>query len=52
MAAMTSGLKEFQGMPKQMMMELPPDFRLLGIETHKAFDQVAEAANAGAAPWS
>ena len=49
-AAMTSGLKAFQGMPKQVMMELPPDFRSLGMEAHKAFDQVAEAANAGAAP--
>jgi hypothetical protein len=43
-AAHRSGLKAFKGMPKQMMKQLPEDFRGLGRQSHMAFDAVAEAA--------
>jgi cytochrome c556 len=46
-AAKASGLEKFRGMPKQIMMELPEDFRALGMESHKAFDAVAAATSAG-----
>ena len=45
-AAEKSGLKAFQGMPKQIMMELPEDFRIMGREAHISFDEVATAASA------
>jgi hypothetical protein len=47
-AARTSGLRAFQGMPKEIMMELPEDFRGLGRQTHMQFDAIAEAAESGA----
>ena len=34
-------------MPKQVMMELPEDFRALEMQSHKAFDAVAEATSTG-----
>jgi len=43
-AAHRSGLKAFKGMPRQMMKQLPKDFRGLGRQSHMAFDAVAEAA--------
>lgn len=49
-AASKSGLKAFQGMPKQVMMELPDDFRGMGRQSHMAFDAVADAANANPDP--
>lgn len=49
-AAGRSGLKAFQGIPKQVMMELPEDFRGMGRQSHMAFDAVADAANAGSDP--
>ncbi len=49
-AAAASGLKAFQGMPKEVMAELPQDFRSIGMQSHRSFDKVAEAANASAAP--
>ncbi|MGZ9020132.1 MAG: hypothetical protein ACXW3S_09250 [Rhodoplanes sp.] len=45
-AAGKTGLKAFEGMPKPIMMELPEDFRMMGRETHMAFDEVAKAASA------
>jgi hypothetical protein len=45
-AAGRSGLKAFQGMPKQVMMELPEEFRGMGKEAHMAFDAVVGAATA------
>lgn len=45
-AAEKSGLKAFQNMPKQVMMELPEEFRAMGREAHMAFDAVAAAATA------
>jgi hypothetical protein len=45
-AAEKSGLKAFQGLPKQIMMELPEDFRIMGREAHISFDEVAKAASA------
>jgi cytochrome c556 len=47
-SARTSGLKAFQGMPKQIMMELPDDFRGMGRQAHMSFDGIAEAADSGA----
>ena len=44
-AAEKSGLKAFQGLPKQIMMELPEDFRIMGREAHISFDEVATAAS-------
>ncbi|MFY9735002.1 MAG: hypothetical protein WAL02_07690 [Rhodoplanes sp.] len=44
-AAGKTGLKAFQGLPKPIMMELPEDFRIMGRETHMAFDEVAKAAS-------
>ena len=38
-AAGKTGLKAFEGMPKPIMMELPEDFRIMGRETHMAFDE-------------
>jgi cytochrome c556 len=49
-AAGKTGLKAFEGMPKPIMMELPEDFRMMGRETHMAFDEVAKAAIATADP--
>lgn len=49
-AAGKTGLKAFEGMPKPIMMELPEDFRMMGRETHMAFDEVAKAASATADP--
>jgi hypothetical protein len=46
-AARTSGLKAFEGMPKQIMMELPEDFRGLGRQSHMSFDAIAQAADSG-----
>ena len=45
-AAGKTGLKAFEEMPKPIMMELPEDFRIMGRETHIAFDEVAKAASA------
>lgn len=42
-AAGKTGLKAFEGMPKPIMMELPEDFRIMGRETHMAFDEVAKS---------
>jgi hypothetical protein len=44
-AAEKSGLKAFQGLPPQIMMELPEDFRIMGRETHISFDEVAKTAS-------
>ncbi len=49
-AARKSGLKAFQGMPKQVMMELPEEFRALGRQSHSAFDALSDAAMASADP--
>ena len=49
-AAEKSGLKAFQGMPKQVMMELPEDFRALGMQSHMAFDAVADAVTSTSDP--
>jgi hypothetical protein len=43
-AARKSGLKAFQGIPKQVMVALPAGFRALGKQSHMAFDAVADAA--------
>lgn len=43
-AARKSGLKAFQGIPKSVMMSLPQGFRAMGMQSHKAFDAVADAA--------
>lgn len=43
-SAEKTGLKAFEGMPKPIMMELPEEFRMMGRETHMAFDEVAKAA--------
>ena len=45
-AAEKSGLKAFQGLPPQIMIELPEDFRIMGREAHISFDEVAKAASA------
>jgi hypothetical protein len=49
-AAGKTGLKAFEGMPKPIMMELPEDFRIMGRETHMAFDEVAKTASATPEP--
>jgi len=49
-AAGKTGLKAFEGMPKPIMMELPEDFRIMGRETHMAFDDVAKTASATPEP--
>lgn len=49
-AARKSGLKAFQGMPKQVMMELPKGFREFGRQSHMAFDAVADAATTSSDP--
>jgi hypothetical protein len=49
-AAGKTGLKAFEGMPKPILMELPEDFRIMGRETHMAFDEVANAARATSDP--
>ena len=46
--ARSSGLKPFQGMSKQIMMELPDDFRGMGRQAHRSFDGIAAAADSGA----
>jgi cytochrome c556 len=45
-SAEKTGLKAFEGMPKPIMMELPEEFRMMGRETHMAFDEVAKATRA------
>ena len=49
-AAGKTGLKAFEGMPKPNLMELPEDFRIMGRETHMAFDEVAKTASATPEP--
>ncbi len=49
-AAERSGLKAFQAMPKQTMMELPEEFRAFGRQTHMSFDAVADAAKVNSDP--
>ena len=49
-AAEKTGLKAFEGLPKPIMMELPEDFRIMGRETHMAFDEVAKTASATPEP--
>ncbi len=49
-AAQRSGLKAFQAMPKQTMMELPEEFRAFGRQTHMSFDAVADAAKVNSDP--
>lgn len=43
-AASRSSMKTYQGMPRQVMKELPEDFREMGRQSHMAFDAISEAA--------
>lgn len=36
-----SGMGATHGMPPGMMMKMPPEFRMLGMDTHKRFDALA-----------
>lgn len=42
--ARRSGMLATQHMPRAMMQKLPPEFRMLGMETHKKFDAIAQEA--------
>jgi hypothetical protein len=40
-AATRSGRAAMQGMPPGMMAKLPPEFRMLGMQTHMKFEEIA-----------
>lgn len=40
-----SGMGATHGMPPGMMMKMPPEFRMLGMDTHKRFDALAMEAD-------
>jgi hypothetical protein len=40
-AAKKSGMGEQKGMPASLRQKLPKEFKIMGMKTHKAFDQLA-----------
>ena len=46
-AARTMGMQAMRDAPSTLMGKLPMEFRRLGMPTHKAFDEIADAAESG-----
>lgn len=46
-AARTMGMQAMRDAPSTLMGKLPMEFRQLGMPTHKAFDEIADAAESG-----